>query len=149
ASGISASTGVTVGGAQPPAKPVLQSITISPDTVLMVSGAQQQFTATGTFSDGSTQDLTATVAWSSSAFDIVSIDDKGLATAIPETGTATVTATDAASGVAASTDVTVTAAGQADGQTKADMQAALNQKPPDKAALKKLVDARGGRALDE
>jgi hypothetical protein len=30
------------------------------------AGGQQQLTATGTFSDGSTQDLTSTVKWSSS-----------------------------------------------------------------------------------
>jgi hypothetical protein len=148
-SGVAASTDVTVGGNQRPEAPVLKSITISPNNASLVCGGKQQFTATGTFSDGSSQNLTTTAAWSSSAFEIVSIDNKGLAVAIPESGTATITATDATSGLTASTNVTVTAVGQADDKTKADMQAALNNKPPDKAALKKLVDERGGRALDD
>ena len=52
AAGVSGSTTATV-----PA-PALVSITISPQTVALPLGATQQFDAVGTYSDGSTQDLT-------------------------------------------------------------------------------------------
>ncbi len=46
---------------------VLQSIAVSPANTSVHSGAQPlQFTATGTFANGSQQNLTASVAWSSS-----------------------------------------------------------------------------------
>jgi trimeric autotransporter adhesin len=46
--------------------PTLVSIRITPPTPFVAIGATQQFTATGTFSDNSTQDITSTVAWVSS-----------------------------------------------------------------------------------
>src|SRR5207245_9689072 len=46
----------------------------------VAEASQQQFTTTGTFSDGSTQDLTKNVRWSSSDNSIVTIDSTGLAT---------------------------------------------------------------------
>jgi uncharacterized protein YjdB len=48
------------------AAPNLISIAVSPQTAAIVAGNTQQFTATGTYGDGSTQDLTATAAWNSS-----------------------------------------------------------------------------------
>jgi len=44
----------------------------------MPIGATRQFTATGTFSDSTTQDVTLSVLWGSSNGSIASIDDKGL-----------------------------------------------------------------------
>ena len=61
AAGISGSATVTV-----PA-PTLVFITINPQNVAMPLGTVQQFTATGTYSDGSTQDLTQTATWTSSS----------------------------------------------------------------------------------
>jgi hypothetical protein len=98
-SGVTASTNVTVDG------PVLQAITISPDNPSIVGQQQQQFSATATFSDGSSQDVTRAVAWNSTAPDIVSIDNNGLAS-VQGVGTATLTATDTKSGVTASTTIT-------------------------------------------
>ncbi len=43
---------------------VLQSIRISPENPVVVAGADQAFTATGDYSDGSSKDLTDAAAWS-------------------------------------------------------------------------------------
>jgi hypothetical protein len=93
---------------QPP-PPVLQSIAIAPANPSLMAGAQQQFTATGTFSDGSSQDMSSAVAWSSSAADVMTVDNQGHATAHSSAGTATISATDGSSGVTGSTTATVTA----------------------------------------
>ncbi|MGA9977860.1 MAG: Ig-like domain-containing protein [Candidatus Sulfotelmatobacter sp.] len=58
----------------------------------MPLGTVQQFTASGTFSDNSVQDITGTVAWSASPASVASITTSGLATA-KDIGTFTVTAT--------------------------------------------------------
>src|SRR5712692_9793139 len=60
--------------------PTLASIQVTPANPSVPEGSQQQFTATGTFSDGSTQDLTSRVTWSSSDISAVTIDPAGLAT---------------------------------------------------------------------
>src|SRR6266436_4163981 len=60
--------------------PTLVSLQVTPANPSVAEGSQQQFTATGTFSDGSTQDLTKNVRWSSSDNSIVTIDSAGLAT---------------------------------------------------------------------
>jgi hypothetical protein len=67
----------------------------------------QQLTATGTFSDSSTADITGSVTWSSSDPARVTLATGGLATAVSQ-GSATVTA-DAGGGISASTVMTVTA----------------------------------------
>ncbi|HEX4485081.1 MAG TPA: Ig-like domain-containing protein, partial [Terriglobales bacterium] len=58
--------------------PALVSIAVSPNPVSVVKGKTQQFTATGTYSDGTTVALTA-VTWSSTAG--ATITSSGLATA--------------------------------------------------------------------
>src|SRR6266478_1495711 len=60
--------------------PTLASIQVTPANPSVPEGSQQQFKATGTFSDGSTQDLTSRVTWSSSDISAVTIDPAGLAT---------------------------------------------------------------------
>jgi len=70
----------------------LQSITITPQDATIGKGTTLQFTATGNYSDSSTQDLTALVTWTSSDSTLVSITSAGLATA-RQFGTATITAT--------------------------------------------------------
>jgi hypothetical protein len=86
------------------APPVLQAIAVSPVNPAIAAGKAFQFTATGTLSDGSTQDLTGTASWSSSAAAIATIGTTGIVTA-GEPGTATITATAAA--VSGSTSITV------------------------------------------
>ena len=55
-------------------------------------GATQQFTATGTYSDGSTQNLSNRVTWTSSNTAVATINTNGLATGV-SAGTATISAT--------------------------------------------------------
>jgi Bacterial Ig-like domain (group 2) len=88
--GISGSTSLEVTAA------LLESIAITPADASVAKGLTQQLTATGTFSDDSTQDLTATVTWASGDTAVVQVSNadgsRGLATAI-DIGTAEVTAT--------------------------------------------------------
>lgn len=85
AGSICGSTTITVPSSQ------LTGITIAPANSAVVRGASLAFFATGSFSDGSTQDLTAFVTWSSSAPSLASINATGIATGIA-TGTASITA---------------------------------------------------------
>ena len=70
--------------------PVLQSIAITPASVsLLSSGQTSQLKATGTFSDGTTQDLTSTSTWTSSAPAVATVSGTGLAKAIASGGSLT------------------------------------------------------------
>jgi len=64
--------------------PSLQAIQISPSTSLILLAGSRQLAATGIYSDGSTQDLTSQVTWSTSSApsstNFVSVDAKGVAT---------------------------------------------------------------------
>ncbi|MDP1826435.1 MAG: Ig-like domain-containing protein [Archangium sp.] len=99
------STTVTVSSAQ------LISLAVTPATPSLARGLTRTFTATGTFSDTSTQDVSASVTWSSSAPGVASISNatgsEGLATA-QAVGTTTITATSGT--IMGSTVLTVTAA---------------------------------------
>ena len=80
----------------------LVSISVTPTPVSIAVGTDQQFSAIGSFNDGSTQLLTS-VTWSSSSSSVATINSAGLATAVG-TGTATITATSGSvSGTAALT----------------------------------------------
>lgn len=72
--------------------PILKSIAITPaaPSNLMV-GSTQQFTAVGTYSDGSIRDITTQVEWMSDTPIAVTINSNGLATAVAP-GTANITA---------------------------------------------------------
>ena len=70
----------------------LVSIGVTPANPNLPQGLTRQFTATGTYSDSSTQDLTAQVAWGSSNTGVATIDSAGLATSVAA-GTPTITAT--------------------------------------------------------
>src|SRR5271170_4286963 len=61
--------------------PVLVSIAVAPANSSIMLGTTKQLTATGTFDDGSTQDLTNSAAWSSANSSKVSIGPAGLAAA--------------------------------------------------------------------
>lgn len=69
----------------------LVSIAITPNPVSIAKGASTQLTATGTFNDNSTLDITTQVNWTSSAKSIASVNAKGKLTG-KKVGTATVTA---------------------------------------------------------
>ncbi|HET9627839.1 MAG TPA: Ig-like domain-containing protein, partial [Kofleriaceae bacterium] len=87
--GVAGTAAVHVGNA------TLTSIAVSGADVLVPIGLTQQLTATGTFSDGTTADVTAQATWASdSAVVVVSnvAGARGLATAVA-IGSATVTAT--------------------------------------------------------
>ncbi len=84
----------------------LVSIALTPVNASVPLGASQQFTATGTYSDGSTQALSSGLTWSSSAPSVAAIS-AGLATT-PTTGCGGPTTISAAMGaLSASTALTV------------------------------------------
>jgi hypothetical protein len=74
------------------AAPKLVSIAITPPEPYLFKGMTQQFTATGNYSDKTTQDITASVKWNSSNTKVVAINSSGLATAGDTYGSASVTA---------------------------------------------------------
>ena len=102
--GVSGGTTVTVTAA------ILTSITVTPANPSIPKGFDQDLTAIGTFSDGSTQNLTTSVTWASSDPSVTvsnAPQSQGVVTG-NAVGSATVVATQA--GVAGTTTVTVTAA---------------------------------------
>jgi Big-like domain-containing protein len=82
---ISGSTTLTITAA------LLSSIEVTPPAKTIPKGLTQQFTATGVFSDNSTQDLTTQVTWSSSAAAIAAVSNLGVVTA-SSVGTTTINA---------------------------------------------------------
>jgi uncharacterized protein YjdB len=101
---VTGSTSVTV------TTPTLLSIAVTPAAWAPNVGGTQAFTATGTYSDNTTADLTVSVSWSSSNSNVVSVSNaagqKGQATALAP-GVAQVQAT--LSGVTGVADVKVSA----------------------------------------
>ncbi len=71
ASGPAGTTSLTI------TAPVLMSIAVTPTSAQIYQGASQQFTATGTFSDGSTQNLTSTATWGTSNGAVATISTSG------------------------------------------------------------------------
>ncbi|MCA8976001.1 MAG: Ig-like domain-containing protein, partial [Planctomycetes bacterium] len=106
ATGISGATNLQVTAA------VLVAIEITPTLPSIALGTTRQFTATGTYSDSSTRDLTSTAAWASSTTAVAAVGNgmtAGLATATG-LGTSIVTATDTATAIDGATAITVTPA---------------------------------------
>ena len=101
--GVTGDTTLTVTDA------TLVSIEVSPADPSIVNGLTQQFTATGLYTDNSTQDLTTQVTWASSDDEVATVsnaaDSNGLATAVG-VGSTTVSAT--SGGVTGDTTLTVT-----------------------------------------
>lgn len=87
--GVTGSTSHNVSAAS------LVSLSITPGAVSVANGGTQQLSATGSYSDGSTQDLTGSVTWSSSAPGVAQVSNasgsRGLLTAVSP-GSAVVTA---------------------------------------------------------
>ncbi|MGH9505202.1 MAG: beta strand repeat-containing protein [Terriglobales bacterium] len=84
--GVTGSTTLTVNA------PTISSISITPVDLTLAIGINQQFTATATYSDGSSQDLASGVTWTSSSPSVASINGAGLA-ATAGAGQTTLTAT--------------------------------------------------------
>jgi len=99
--GLTATTTLTVTPA------ALATIAVAPPNPTRPSGLSQPFTATGSYTDGTTQDLTAAVAWTSGAPAVATISAGGAATTAAP-GTSTIAA--ALDGVTGSTLLTVSAA---------------------------------------
>jgi hypothetical protein len=76
--------------------PTLTSIEVTPANPSIAFGTTQQFTATGTYSDGTTHNLTTSVTWGSSSKSVATISNaggsNGLATSVTP-GPTTITAT--------------------------------------------------------
>jgi hypothetical protein len=85
----------------------LISIAVTAPNLSIAKGTSEQFTATGTFSDNSTQNLTSSVTWSSQNTGMVTITAGGLASAVA-TGTSKIQAVSEA--ISGSTTLTVTSA---------------------------------------
>jgi uncharacterized protein YjdB len=88
--------------------PTLTSLSLSPPTAPVAIDATTQLMATGSFSDGTTKDLTTTVTWSSSAAATATVNTTGLVTGVA-VGNATITAT-ATTGQSATATINVTGA---------------------------------------
>ena len=79
---ISAASGTISGAAKlTVTAPTLVSIALTPSNPSLTVGMTQQLTAIGTYTDGSTQDLTGSVAWSSTTKTIASVSTTGMVTA--------------------------------------------------------------------
>jgi hypothetical protein len=93
-----------------PQQPQLVSIAVTPAIPSLTKGQTLQFKATGTYSDNSTLDITASAAWNSSNTGVATIlsggSGGGLATAV---GAGTTTIQASVNGVSGSTTLTVTA----------------------------------------
>ena len=94
----SATTNVTVTGA------TVQSIAVTPTNPTIALGSSQQFAATGTFSDGSTQDVSNVVTWTSSTPTVAVVDQSGAAASATH-GTTNINAT--LTGITGSSQLTV------------------------------------------
>jgi hypothetical protein len=98
---ISGSTILTVTAA------ALVSIAVTPANPGVAGVTTQQFTATGTYSDSSTKDITTSATWSSSNMDVATIGSSTGLAATVATGTTTIQATSGS--ISGSTTLTVTA----------------------------------------
>jgi len=85
----------------------LVSLAVTPANPSIAKGTTQPFTATGTYSDGATRNVTGSVSWSSSDTAVAVISGAGIATGV-RTGSSTIQA--AMGSVTASTALTVTPA---------------------------------------
>ena len=103
ASGVAGTAKLTVTAAK------LSTIALTPATPQVPVGLTAQFTAMGTYTDGSKLDVTGQVTWASSATSVATISSGGVATALSP-GTATVTVVDPTSKKKGTATLTVTSA---------------------------------------
>jgi hypothetical protein len=107
----------------------LQSIAVTPVGPSIVVGTAQQFTATGTYTDGTTQDVTGPVTWASATTTVATIAGGGKAVGV-KVGASTISAT--LGSVSGSATLTVTPLGPCDVTqhglyTVVDVQAIINE----------------------
>jgi hypothetical protein len=101
---IKATSGTLSGSATLTVTPaVLTAISVTPSAASIAAGTSQQFTAMGTYSDGSSKDLTRTANWSSSATGVASVNAMGSASGLAQGGSTITAASGAISGSAALT----------------------------------------------
>jgi plastocyanin len=86
------------------AQPTLTTITVTPANQTIGVASTEAYTATGTFSDNSQQNITSQVTWTSSNMAAASITSTGLATGV-SAGSSTITA--ALNGISGKTNLTV------------------------------------------
>jgi trimeric autotransporter adhesin len=80
---VQAAAGSIAGSAALTVTPAtLSSIAVTPANPSIPDGTTQEFKATGTYTDGSTQDVTTVVSWSSSNLVVATINRTGLATGV-------------------------------------------------------------------
>jgi hypothetical protein len=84
----------------------LTAISVSPSTSSLAVGANEQFTATATYSDKSTANVTATATWAAANTAVATINSSGLAAAVAS-GSTQITAS--LNGIAGNAALTVTA----------------------------------------
>jgi trimeric autotransporter adhesin len=93
---ITAKIGSVTGSFNVTVAPGLVSLSVTPANASIAPGTAQQFTATGTYSDGSQQNLTGSASWASSNTAIATVSTtsptRGLAQAVAS-GSVTITAT--------------------------------------------------------
>jgi Bacterial Ig-like domain (group 3)/Bacterial Ig-like domain (group 2)/MBG domain len=104
----------------------LTSIAVTPKTPAIASGSTEQFTATGTYNDGSTQNITSQVGWTSSATTVASINAAGAASGLCA-GSTTISAS--MSGESNGTTLAVTGAGA----TKTAVASSANPSTPNQS----------------
>src|SRR5206468_4243632 len=97
--GVTGSTTLKVGTAG------VVAMAVTPANQSVKVGASVQYVATGTYSDGSTQNLTTSVTWTSSNSGVATITSGGVASTL-KVGSATITAT--SGGIVGSTSLNVT-----------------------------------------
>jgi trimeric autotransporter adhesin len=84
--------------------PTLSSVTVTPSTPSVAVDSSKQMTATGTYNDGSTKNITGSVTWSSDDTTVATVSDGGSVSGISP-GKVSVTATSGT--ISGSTSVTV------------------------------------------
>jgi hypothetical protein len=71
------------GGAKSPTPPTLQSVSVSPQNGIVAAGTTQQFSATGHYSDGSSNTMSS-VTWATSNASFAAVNSTGLLTAVKQ-----------------------------------------------------------------
>lgn len=84
----------------------ITALVVAPSNATVAPGVTQQYTATATYGNNTTADVTSSVTWSSNLSSVATISNSGLLTA-NALGVATIQAT-SSNGIISSTSVTVT-----------------------------------------
>ena len=128
--------------------PTLQSIEITPSLTKAAAGTTAQFTATGVYTDNSTEDLTAQATWASSNSAVAMVSNaagsKGVATTTG-VGSATVSATSGA--VSGNATLTVTPAPLTVDQMVAALLTAVTGVGPGNSLRNKLTEVQAALAV--